>query len=235
MLLRIVRFLLKTALVLLVLAILYGAYVYIRYDEDLPQGELTAQADQLADSMLEALNYEAYQNTSVLKWTYRNGNRYTWDRRKAQCDVLWKEYKVQLELNNPESSKVYIHNFQVYDEQADELIEKALALFNNDSFWLVAPYKVYDSGTERRLVNYNGKPALLVTYNTGGNSPGDSYLWLLEESGKPYAFKMWVSALPVGGLEASWDDWIQVQSGAFLPQSHKLLFLNLRLGDVQGY
>ncbi len=58
--------------------------------------------------------------------------------------------------------------------------------------------KVY----ERRLVKTKtNKDALLVTYTSGGTTPGDSYLWHLDASGKPESYQMWVSILPIGGLE----------------------------------
>ena len=118
---------------------------------------------------------------------------------------------------------------------AKALIEKAITYFNNDSFWLVAPYKVFDAGVERRLVKtQNNKDALLVTYTTGGSTPGDSYLWLLDDNGKPTAFKMWTSILPIQGLEASWSDWTITESGAQLPSFHKLLILGLEIDDVKG-
>ena len=54
----------------------------------------------------------------------------------------------------------------------DEFIRSAEAKFNNDTFWLVAPYKVFDVGVERRLVRVNdNENALLVTYTSGGSTP----------------------------------------------------------------
>ena len=109
-------------------------------------------------------------------------------------------------------------------------------MFNNDSFWLVAPYKIFDEGTERSLVSLeDGSQALLVTYTSGGSTPGDSYLWLLNENEIPYAYKMWVKIIPVGGVEASWDHWTKMESGAYLPKSHKMGPITLSMGDVRGF
>ena len=117
---------------------------------------------------------------------------------------------------------------------SEELIDKGVKYFNNDSFWLVAPYKVFDKGTERRLVTLeNNKKALLVTYTSGGSTPGDSYLWHLDKDGKPTNFQMWVDILPIDGLTATWNNWITTDSGAQLPNFHKLGFfgfeINLRI------
>ena len=36
-----------------------------------------------------------------------------------------------------------------------DFIKTATDYFNNDSFWLVAPFKVYDNGVKRSIVKYN--------------------------------------------------------------------------------
>ena len=100
---------------------------------------------------------------------------------------------------------------------------------------MVAPYKLFDPGVERRLVTLeNGDDALLVTYTTGGSTPGDSYLWILDDNGKPKSFKMWTSILPLKGVEASWNDWITTKSGGQLPSCHHGLFFGLEMGEVKG-
>jgi len=120
-------------------------------------------------------------------------------------------------------------------KKKQEIITEATKYFNNDSFWLVAPYKVFDKGVERRLVTLeNGNSSLLVTYTTGGSTPGDSFLWILNDLGKPTSYKMWTSNILIGGLEASWKNWITTESGAQLPTIHKVLFLALEMGDVKG-
>jgi hypothetical protein len=216
-------------------SLLFFGFLYFKYNEDLPTGTQGENADALAYSMLEALNYEAYEETNIIEWTFKKRHHYVWKKHKNICEVYWKEYKVILDLNIISNSKVYIHGFIIESELADALIEKAVNYFNNDSFWLVAPYKVFDEGVERRLVKTDAKNnALLVTYTAGGSTPGDSYLWLLDDSNKPKAFKMWTSILPIDGLEASWSDWTTTESGAQLPTFHKLLVLGLEIEDIEG-
>jgi hypothetical protein len=216
-------------------SLLVLGFLYFKYDEDLPYGKQGAEAEILAVKMLDALNYEAYQKTNYIEWTFRNKHHYKWEKDKNICAVYWKDYKVVLHLNNIENSKVYVHNFNIKGEIEKELLEKAISNFNNDSFWLVAPYKIYDPGTERRLITLeNGDKGLLVTYTSGGSTPGDSYLWILDDNSKPKSFKIWASSLPLKGVEASWSDWVITESGAQLPTFHKLLFFGLGMGEVKG-
>lgn len=214
--------------------LLYG-FVYFKYNEDLPIGNEGQQAEILAKKMLNALDYKAYKNTNYIEWTFKKRHHFKWKKNESKCTVHWQDYKVDLNLKDPSKNKAYVHNFKVDGDNAKELIEKAISYFNNDSFWLVAPYKVFDEGTKRSLVTLeNDKKALLVTYTTGGSTPGDSYLWHLDSNGKPTSFQMWVDILPIDGLKATWDDWITTESGAQLPTFHKFMIFGLELDDVKG-
>ena len=216
-------------------SLLFFGYLHYKYNEELPIGVPGEQADALAHKMLKALDHNAYLDTNYLEWTFRNKHNYKWYKGDNKCHVIWKEFKVILDFEDLVNSKAYVHEFEVHDEKATDLITKATAFFNNDSFWLVAPYKVFDPGVKRQVVKQGpGDYALLITYTSGGSTPGDSYLWLLEDSGKPKAFKMWTSILPIDGLEASWSDWITTESGALLPTGHRLLFMGLSMGEVIG-
>lgn len=216
-------------------SLLFFGFLYFKYNEDLPTGIQGEHADALAYKMLDALDYEAYKNTNYIEWTFKKRHHYVWNKTQNTCEVYWKENKVVLDLNNTSQSKVYVHSFKNESDMAKELLEKAITYFNNDSFWIVAPYKVFDAGVERRLVKTDSnKDALLVTYTSGGSTPGDSYLWLLDDNSKPKAFKMWTSIIPIDGLEASWSDWTTTESGAQIPTFHKLLFLGLEIDDVKG-
>ncbi|MFL1012734.1 hypothetical protein [Flavisericum labens] len=216
-------------------SLLFFGFMYIKYNEDLPIGIEGPKADALAHKMLDALDYNAYENTNYIEWTFKKRRHYQWDKTKQTCVVFWKENKVVLNLSDYTKSEVYIHNFRSENDMVEDLIEKAIGYFENDSFWLVAPYKVFDKGTKRQLIKTEtNKDALLVTYTSGGSTPGDSYLWHLEDNGKPIRFQMWVNILPIGGLEATWSDWTTTESGALLPIFHKFLFFGLELTGVKG-
>lgn len=213
--------------------LLYG-FVYFKYNEELPQGENTPQADILANKMLTALNFEAYKTTDYIEWTFKKRHHYKWNKAKNTCEVYWKNNKVNLDLNNKFNSKVFKNETPITSQEKNELIEKAITYFNNDSFWLVAPYKVFDNGTTRSIVTKeNNEKALLVTYNSGGSTPGDSYLWHLDEEHKPKSFQMWVDILPIGGLKATWNDWKTTKTGAQLPTFHKMMVLGIEIENIK--
>jgi hypothetical protein len=232
-----IRKLLKILGVILVLLIVGFGCLYFVYNEKLPEGQSGPEADKLAQKMLNSLNYETYQQTRFLEWSFQGGaHKYKWDKQKAMVEVKWDNYLVQLDLISKKSSLVFKDKERLNENESASIIADALDYFNNDSFWLVAPYKVFDNGTQRSIVPLeDGLNGLLVTYASGGSTPGDSYLWILQPNGFPKSYKMWVKIIPIGGIEATWDDWAIMESGAYLPKTHKLGPLELSMGDVRGY
>lgn len=222
------------AAIILILAIGYGVLYYL-YNEPIPKGESGPEADALAYRMLGALNYKNYNNTKELEWSFRGDHHYKWDKEKEIVSVSWNDVVVYLDLITPSSSKATINKQPASYEETKNLIEKAQSYFFNDSFWLVAPFKVFDRGTERYLVDLeDGSEALLVTYTQGGDTPGDSYMWIIEPSGKPKSFLLWTKIIPIGGVEATWEEWIKTDSGVHLPTLHKLGPLSISMGEVKG-
>ncbi|CAM1361929.1 conserved hypothetical protein [Tenacibaculum sediminilitoris] len=223
---------LKALGALLLIGAVALAVVYFTSNESLPKGKQGPKADDLATKMLKSLNYKAYKNTRFIEWSFRGKHFYKWDKQEDIVEVSWNVNKVTLHTKNPEKSVVLVDGKKVENK---EILQNAIDYFNNDSFWLVAPYKVFESGIERRIVMYEGKEALLITYTTGGSTPGDSYLWILEDTGMPISYKMWVSIIPTGGMEATWSDWIRTESGAVLPTKHEMSVGTLDMGNVKAY
>ena len=227
----------KILLGVLLLLFTLGAILYAIYNEPMPTGIKSQNADALAMKMLTSLNYKAYKETRFLEWSFANGkHHYRWDKKVDTVLVAWSDYQVHLDLKVPSKSTVAKDKIPLEGEEKERLLKKATSFFNNDSFWLVAPFKIFDPGTERSIVSLeDGTQELLVTYTSGGNTPGDSYLWKLQPNGFPISFKMWVSIIPIGGIEASWDEWQVMESGAFLPSQHSIGPITLDMGNVRGY
>lgn len=212
--------------IFIVIVIAAIAIYYFVNNESLPEGKKGADAEILANKMLEAINFEAFKNTETLEWTFSGNHSYIWKKKENTVEVSWDENKVILDLKSPEKSAVLEKNMLL---ENPKMIKKATDFFNNDSFWLIAPYKIFDAGTERSIVKHEGKDALLVTYNSGGTTPGDSYLWILDKNYFPIAYKMWVKIIPIGGVHATWNGWKNTESGIKLPTNHKLSIFGMEI------
>ncbi len=210
-------------------SILFLGFIYFKYSEDIPTGVTGFKADVLANKMLDVLNKKAFDNTNIFEWTYKGKRHYKWEKHKNCSEVYWESYKVKLNFSDSTLNQVYVHSFKVDGELANDLIQEAKKYYKNDSFWVFAPYQVFDKGVKRAVVNTTQGKALLVTY-----SSGDSYLWHLDETGKPTSFKMWDKQSPIDGLEASWTDWTTTETGVELPTFHKFLFFGIEITDIKG-
>ncbi len=205
----------------------------------MPEGTQGKEADALALRIQEALRYDNYQNTDYIQWSFTNIHHYLWNKKQGTVEVTWdeQEHIVKLDLTTPANSMLLSSStFSETEEESATLIQKALDHFNNDSFWIVAPYKLFDKGTTRALVELeDGTQGLLVSYSSGGSTPGDSYLWKVDQNYIPTSYQMWVSIIPIGGLEATWEDWTTTESGAYLPQQHKILGFGIPISNLRAW
>lgn len=204
------------------------------FNESKPVGQTGPAAEALAQKMLLAVDQPAWDSTRVLQWTFKGMHDFLWDKKRNYAEVKWDDNKVQLILDEVDG-KAWKAGKELSGEEARKLIDKAWGYWCNDSFWFNAVVKVFDKGTQRSIVKQpDGSDALMVTYDSGGVTPGDSYLWILDENGLPKSWKMWVSIIPLGGLEFSWEKWVDLSTGAKISSFHTSKFLDLDLTNLKG-
>lgn len=226
------KFLVATlAVVLIVTAGLFG-YVKIK-SKPLPSGETGAKAEALANEMLESINHEGWQATGAIRWNFGNRQQHLWDRERHLAKVEWDNIVVLINLSTRQG--VVYQDGQALSQDKEQYLEQAWAHWANDSFWLNPISKVFDEGTSRQFIAMeDGLRGLLITYASGGVTPGDSYLWVVENSGLPVRFDMWVSIIPMDGFEASWEDWTTLDTGVKVSQKHDLSVFQLELTEIEA-
>ena len=206
---------------------------YMLLNESLPESTPSLEADELARKVEQAMNKVAWDSTKNVNWTFTGEHHYEWDKEAHVVNVKWDDNEVILE---PAAASGVVMNGENYSaKESAALIKTAWDYFNNDSFWLAAPYKLFDQGTERSLVTLkDGREGLMVTYTSGGTTPGDSYVWIIDENYMPVAIKMWVSILPIGGMEFTWENYKTLPSGAMVAQDHWLFGrINIEISNLQ--
>ena len=214
------------------LLVLVGALLLA--DRPRPEGQYGSEADVLAHRMLEAVNDAAWQQTGAVRWDFGGRQQHLWDRERQLARVRWQDAEVLLDLTTQEGI-ARRGGEEVTGAEAEELLAQAWSHWCNDSFWLNPVSKVFDSGTRRSLVDVgDGEQGLLVEYEEGGVTPGDTYLWFVGKDGLPTRWRMWTQILPLGGVEASWQGWITLDSGARVATHHDIFFLDLVLSNVEA-
>lgn len=199
--------------------------------EDRPVAIENTDADAVANEMLAALNKPAWDSLNYLKWEFMRGHKFLWDKKNNNALIQWDNNKVILNLDKV-SGRAYQDGQQVEKDLENDLIQTAWGHWCNDSFWMFAPFKVFDPGTTRSVVetgdNHTG---LMITYESGGVTPGDSYLWLLDDQKMPTGYKMW-TFIPIKGMYMSWEGWITLKGGAKLSTSHNSSTLSFDMKNV---
>ena len=224
---------LKYSLFTIITLVLIGAIAIFALDKPRPEGTTGAAAEALADEMLTALNADAYNSTRYIRWTFRTGKQYLWDKQTGTVRCAWDDVVVYLSTREG-TGRAYRAGEALAGEEQSTLVADAYTYYNNDSFWLVAPYKIKDPGTERAIVTLeDGREALMVTYTSGGSTPGDSYVWELGDNSRPVAWEMWVSIVPVGGLRLTWEDWTQTDTGFWIALMHEGSILDVPIYDFK--
>lgn len=222
----------KFFLILFAVLIIGGITGYLVMNEKLPEGDRFEEADARARLMLEAVNDSAWQETGIVSWNFMGVHEHLWDRERHLARVKWKDNEVYIDIN-ARSGVAFQAAERVEGKQADKLVDKAWKFWVNDAFWLNPVSKVFDDGTQRSLVTLkDGKEGLRVSYTSGGNTPGDTYVWILDENYLPVCWKMWVSIIPIGGIEVPWNGWVTTETGAKICTLHDAA-IDLELKDVR--
>ena len=227
------KFIFKSFIYLILISLATFIVLFLVYDQPLPDGYKGAEAKELAEKMMKKINKEAWDSTNIVQWSFFGSHHFVWDRKRHLVQVKWSNYRVLLDPNT-KNGKVFYNG----SEQKDNVgaLNTAYAHFTNDAFWFNAFTQIYNGDPELRVVNRpNGKKALLVTFLKGGVTPGDSYLWILDDDGMPVSWQMWVGILPIGGLEVSWENWDTLKSGAKYAKSHKIGPFNVEITDIKSF
>lgn len=226
------KFLKYLGIVLLILAIA-GVTLFLIYDEPLPEGQQGEEATELAAEMATAINFEAWKKTRFVHWKFENVHEYWWDKQTKIVKVKWGETTVFFHTPSQKGT-VLIKGEIIIGDLKEKALNKAIGFFNNDSFWLNGPAKSLSTAERLEKVEVENGRGLLATFESGGSTPGDSYLWILDENGLPKACKLWVSVIPVGGVKNKITEWETLETGAKIPVTQKLWPMEINITEVSS-
>ncbi|HUF78930.1 MAG TPA: hypothetical protein VMR44_08445, partial [Thermoanaerobaculia bacterium] len=148
-----------------------------------------AKAQEVAVRVLVALGgEEAWEKTRYLSFGFAGRRTHWWDcyTGRHRIEGTTREGETYLVLHDVddrgETGRAWVGGRPASGEQAAELIANAYAAWINDTYWLLAPYKLRDPGVN---LAYAGREAvggvtydkLLLTFDQVGLTPGDRY-WM---------------------------------------------------------
>ncbi len=188
----------------------------------LPTDTVDKSAESMAQRMEAAVNQDAWAATKYVSWNFTGRNKYAWNREDDVVIIEWEDKEVRLRTKTQEYT-AFSGGEELSGDAAADAYDHAWSIWCNDSYWLQPIEKIRDPGVTLSVVQLDdGKEGLKVTHDSGGVTPGDSYVYLLDENGRPYEWRMWVSIIPVGGMASSWSGWKQIDSGAWISTVHSI-------------
>jgi hypothetical protein len=186
-----------------------------------PEGQPGPEADALARSMEAAVHKGAWDKTGAVRWSFFDQHHYVWDRDRDLVELQWGDSRALFRTGD-RTGRVWSRGAEQLGADAEEALRAAYAYWINDSFWLNPVVKFFEPGVERSLVKLDdGRNALLVSYTSGGVTPGDAYLWIPGPDGMPASWRMWVQIIPIGGIETTWEGWVELATGAKVSTQHE--------------
>lgn len=201
--------------------------------EPLPAGTLGVEAEVLTDRIEAAVGLAAFRKTGAVAFTFRGENRHFCDLTRRYSEVRWQdsgdEWTVQFDHRSAHHLVLRNENPVTDAARRAAVFQEALKRHTNDFFWFNPFSALRAPGTQRRLV---GARALLVTFGTGGLTPGDSYLIVTDHAFRPVFVRMWVAVLPIRGMRFSFEGWKKMTTGFEVSLKHRSDFAEVNLTDV---
>ena len=159
------------------------------------------QAIAIADSVVKYHGgRRAYDDARFFTWNFFGARTLNWDK---------EEQRVRIEV--PEEEMIYLLDYSNDDltgavrKQGEEMtnpdslslyLQSANSMFINDSYWLVQPFKLKDSGVTLKYVGEQTDPlksrpseVLELTFRDVGDTPGNRYRLFVDKDS--YRINTW--------------------------------------------
>lgn len=151
-----------------------------------------ARAVQIADEVMRAMGgRKAWDQTHIIAWTFFGNRHLIWDKwtGNVRVDNLKNDQTVILNVNNDRGKVFRNGKEETNPDSVAKYVKAGKGAWINDSYWLVMPFKLKDSGVTLKYLGEENtmdtKPAdvLQLTFKGVGNTPDNKYkVWVDKES-----------------------------------------------------
>lgn len=167
---------------------------------------------------------DAFKKVRYIEFTFaveqkgemKTSRQHTWDRHNGDyvlefTDAKTKDtWKIQFNIDS-KKGVAFKNGSQVGEDENAQALERAYAIFCNDTYWLLAPTKLEDPGAKIQFMGHAGKPeaagsegefvVLHVFFDKKvGVTPGDQYWFNVTHSGVVHSWRYVLES----GNEGEW-------------------------------
>lgn len=143
-----------------------------------------AEAILIADQVMTAQGgYNNWQNTQYIQWNFFGKRTLLWDKFTGNVRIeMSADLKNTIIINvNTGEGKAEKDGLEITDEtELAELLNKGKSVWINDSYWLVMPFKLKDSGVSLKYIGEDkieesAVDVLQLTFEKVGDTPENKY------------------------------------------------------------
>ena len=150
------------------------------------------KAVAIADEVMAAMGgRKAWDETRVISWNFFGRRTLLWDKKTGQCRIEWLNRPLKIIVNtNDGKGRVLLDNVeQTHPDSLAKYLDTGKKVWINDSYWLVMPFKLKDSGVTLKYLGdgktEKGEAAdlLQMTFAGVGVTPDNKYhIWVDKKS-----------------------------------------------------
>ncbi|WP_232798357.1 hypothetical protein [Salinibacter altiplanensis] len=194
------------------------------------------RADSVAYRLLQAHGMDAWASSPYLRFNFgietpggaQTIARHLWNRNTGEYRIEWSagpdsSYVALVNVRDQHDGRLggtaYLNGDELTGAAGESAREEAYGRFVNDTYWLLAPLKAFDSGVNRSYLPDSSTAehdVLRLTFNDVGRTPGDQYwLYVSTETGRLDRWAYHLQGMPEDAPPQFYD-WTQYRE---LPSS----------------
>lgn len=158
-----------------------------------------AKAIEIADGVMKAVGGRyAWDQTRFIRWTFMGRRELLWDKtnERVRIDFVDKTMKIRLNLKDM-TGRVWKDGAEMTQpDSVKKYLARGKSIWINDSYWLVMPFKLKDSGV---TLKYIGKKPNFI------NAECDVIEMTFKQVGDTPNNKYWVYVNPSSKMITQWD------------------------------
>lgn len=142
------------------------------------------KAIEIADQVMLAMGGRAnWDNTHYLKWTFFGRRTIVWDKweNRVRVDFIDRPLKILVDLDEMTGSVKQNGIKLTHPDSVSYYVERGRNIWINDSYWLIMPFKLKDSGVTLKYLGQKNNEldipsdVLELTFQNTGITPQNKY------------------------------------------------------------
>ena len=138
----------------------------------------------IADRVMDAMGGRAkWDSVQTIKWTFFGRRDHIWDKleKRSEINIPSDSTQIKINLETKEGQLIKAGVIESNPDSIQKYVEAGYRMWINDSYWLVMPFKLKDSGVTLKYVGQDttltGESAnvLELTFSDVGVTPENKY------------------------------------------------------------